>query len=279
MTDRERENAFRLARNDAMATRTAIVTSARDEIIYYLRLAERRIEIILADQPTDYQSWSLTNLQREIQRALAEAGDSSAAQLSTAAGKAWDAGIDLVDKPLAAGGVRIAAQLPVVSTIQLNAMRAFMTDRIRGITIAAANRINAMLGLVVIGAQSPFEATKAVQDVLGEETRARATTIVRTELSRVYATASFERLKLAAKHVPGMEKEWRKSGKLHPRPGHDLANGQRVAFDAPFKIVSKNGELIDMQFPHDPRAPAGEVINCGCVMLPRPPAFKGLKVS
>lgn len=273
MTDRERERAFIVARNAQMKARTALLVETREEILAQLRAARDRVTALLNYMPTDYQQWSLTNLQREITRAMAEVAEQSSATLSTAAGKAWEAGQRMVDAPLAAGGVRVAAQLPVIAIDQLIAMRAFMTDRIRDVSASAVGKINSELGLVVIGAQSPFEAGKAVQEILGETSRARATTIVRTELSRVYSAASFERMKQASARIPGMQKEWRKSGKLHPRPGHEAANGDKVPVYDAFNIRSKHGELIAMQYPHDPSAPPAETINCGCIVLPRPPAF------
>jgi len=276
MTERERENAFRRARNEEIQARSALLASTRDDIFAQLKNAQTRIAYILQEQPTDYQRWALTNLQREITRVMQEIADQTSSTLSTAAGDAWQAGQQLVDAPLAAGGSRIMAQLPVIAIDQLIAMRAFMTDRIRDVSASAAAKINSELGLVVIGAQSPFEASKNVQEILGETSRSRATTIVRTELSRVYSTASYERMKLAATHIPGMKKEWRKSGKLHPRPGHVLANGDIVPVDDPFHIISNKGTVVLMQYPHDPAAPVGEVINCGCIMLPRPPAFASI---
>jgi hypothetical protein len=61
-----------------------------------------------------------------------------------------------------------------------------------------------------------------------------------------------------------MDKVWRRSGKAHQRPNHALADGQRVAHDEPFTIISKDGEVIQLMYPRDPKAPVGETINCGC---------------
>lgn len=268
----EKERAFRRARNAAVARRTALLQDTRAEIVRQLQLAQERIQTTLAAQPTDYQRWYLPQLSREIGRALAELGEASAATLATAAGTAWQAGEQLIDAPLEAAGIRVAGVAPAIDTRQLFAMRAFMTDRIRDVSVQAANKINTELGLTVIGAQPVHETIGRVAEILGPQSRARATTIVRTELGRAYSVAAHERLAQAAKRVPGMRKEWRKSGKLHPRPHHDAANGQVVDHDQPFILHGPKGE-VRLMFPHDPRAPAEETINCGCVMLPRPPAF------
>ena len=100
---------------------------------------------------------------------------------------------------------------------------------------------------------------------MGGASRKRATTIVRTELGRVYSVAADERAGQATAAGVGMDKVWRRSGKLRPRLTHALADGQRVAADQPFTIGG-----VKMQHPHDPAAPASETINCGCVALYRP---------
>ncbi|MDO8933473.1 MAG: phage minor head protein, partial [Rhodocyclaceae bacterium] len=170
----------------------------------------------------------------------------------------------LIDAPLLAAGFRIDGMVPLLDTRQLVAMRAFMTDRIKNIGLQAANKINTELGLVVLGAQPPGAAIMRVAAILGDISRARAITIVRTELSRVYGTASQQRLTQAAGVVDGLKKQWRRSGKVHSRITHDLADGQVVDADKPFKL----GNGMRLMFPHDPAAPAGETINCGCTALP-----------
>ncbi len=258
------ESDFRKARSEAIRGRTALLVQTRDTIVAYLKAALEHINVILAGQPTDYQQWALSRLAQEVRQVLGAFGEEAAAEISTAAGTAWQLGQDLVEKPLAAGGVRVEASLQAIDVRQLQAMRAFMTDRIKNVGLAAANRINAELGLVVIGAQSPSDAITKVRAILGEQSRARATTIVRTEISRVYSVAAYQRLVQAAARVPGLKKQWRKSGKVHPRPFHDLADGQVREVGEAFGF----GNGAHLMFPHDPAAPASETINCGCVMLP-----------
>lgn len=258
------EKDFRKTRAQIVRGRTALLANTRDEIVRLLKSADAQIRAILAAQPTDYQRWALPRLQQEIPQALAQFGEQAGARLSTASGQAWQLGQDLVDEPLNAGGIRVAASLQHLDTAQLSAMRAFMTERIKDVGLAAANKINAELGLVMIGAQGPSDAIGKVAQILGEQSRARATTIVRTELSRAFSVASFERIGQAAAVVPGMQKQWRKSGKLHPRFYHDLADGQVRDVGEPFHF----GDGATLMFPHDPAGSAAQTINCGCVMLP-----------
>lgn len=266
MTDAEKAaaKAARDTRAEQLKRRTALISDTRGEILRLLQLALERIQTRIALQPSEAERWLLHELQAEIRRTLAEFSEQAAARVSTAAGQAWEAGQALIDAPLAAGGVRIDGLVPLLDTRQLVAMRAFMTDRIKDIGLQAANQINTELGLVVLGAQPQATAVTRVTAILKETSRARAITIVRTEISRVYAVASHERLMQAAAVVPGMRKQWRRSGKLHSRLTHDLADGQVQDADKPFKL----GNGVAVMHPHDPKAPAGETINCGCISIP-----------
>lgn len=268
MTAAQAARAARTAQRKILAERTAFMRATRDRIVALLNHALAEIKTTLAGAPSDYQLWSLPQLAAEIRQTLEAFGKDAGAEMATAAGKAWEAGASIVERPIeAAGGARIVAELPHLDTRQLLAMRAFMVDRIKDIGVQAANRISNELGLVVIGAQSPSEAIGNVTQILGEPSRKRATTIVRTELGRTFAVASHERLQQAAGKVPGLKKQWRQSGKVHPRLHHALADGQVQDVASPFVLA---GGKVKLMYPHDPKAPAGEVINCGCVAL----AFK-----
>ncbi len=268
------EKKFKKVRTEIVRGRTALLKSTRDEIVRMLNEALARVKTTLAGQPTDYQNWQLPQLQREIEQALGEFGRGAAATLSTRAGDAWQLGIDLVEKPLEAGGVRIIGAAPLIDTRQLSAMRAFMTDRIKDVGLAAVNKINTQLGLVVIGAAAPSDAIGEVTAILGEPSRARATAIVRTNLGQAFSAASQARLEQVARVVPGMQKMWRRSGKLHPRFHHDLADGQIRDVDKPFLLKPFGKPPVEMMYPHDPRAPASEVINCGCTAVPHKADWK-----
>lgn len=265
MTDDEKKKAFERAIRANVGQRTRLMQDTRAELLRMLNAARDRINATLAAQPSDYQQWQLPQLSREIERAIAEMNHAAAPAIGKAADRAWELGRDLVDDPLEAGGIRVAGIAPRLDTRQLLAMRSFMTERIKDIGLAAANRINSELGLVVIGAQTPSEAVTAVTGILGETSRARAIGIVRTELGRAYSTAAQARMEQAARFVKGLQKKWRRSGKLHPRPHHDAADGQVQDVDKPFLL---KGGAVKLMFPRDPRAAAGETINCGCLSVP-----------
>jgi hypothetical protein len=258
------------AAREALKGRTRLINDTDAEIARILQRAADEVAGILARQPTDYQSWYLPQLQQQIKAALARWGNQGSEAIDNGLTQAWRGGSLLVDGVLEAAAVRVV--LPVIDDTVLRAMRSFLTEKIRGITLEAANAINTDLGLVMIGARTPFQAVQAVQATLNESTRRRATTIVHTELARAYSTANSKRLQQAAQHVPGMQKKWLKSGKVHPRQNHMLIHGQIRDIDKPFDLP--NG--VQLMHPHDPQAPASEVINCGCVAVPVLPGWKSM---
>lgn len=277
MTNQEKEKAFKAAVKAGLHDKARIQTNTRDEIVRLLKVAQDQISVTLSNQPSDYQRWSLPDLQFEINRMLKEFGEAGATVIGTAAGESWQAGKDLMDKPLeAAQEASIVAIMPHLDTQQLNAMRAFMTDRIKDIGVQGANKINSELGLVVIGAQSPGDAIGRVKDILGDPSRQRATTIVRTELGRVFSVASHERMQQASAAGANIQKKWLKSGKLHPRLGHNLMQGKTIPVKEFFSVPrTKGGMPVLMLHPHDPSAPASETINCGCTCVPTASGFEG----
>lgn len=247
--------------------RTALQRDTTKEVIRLLRVALRNVRNLLAGQPTDYQQWSLPQLERQIVAKLAEFERRASAAADTGMTRSWSTGKDLVDQALArvggTAGEVLVATLPEISTRQLDAMRAFMTSKISDISTAAASKINEQLGLVIIGAQGPSDAIRALTKIFNGN-RARAITIVRTELGRAFSTAAQLQMEEAQTRQPGLKKQWRSSKKVDPRPHHEAIDGQIREVDEPFTL----GNGVEILYPRDPAADISETINCGCVSLP-----------
>ncbi len=138
MTPSERARAFAQARSRIVRGQTGLMRGTRADLVRLLKEAERAIAATLATQPSEFERWSLPQLRVEVRRAMDEFGENGAARASSAIGRAWEYGEQLVDAPIEAGGVRVAGVLPRISTTQLSAMRAFMVDRIKDIGTEAA---------------------------------------------------------------------------------------------------------------------------------------------
>lgn len=249
--------------NAAMKGRTRLINGTLAELRALLQQAERDILALLAALPSDYQAWYLPQLQAEIRRALEGLANEAAAAVDSGQVTAWQQGSAMVDSVLAASAVSVV--LPQIDPRQLSAMRQFLTEKIKDVSLEAANLINSQLGLVVIGAQNPFDAIKSVSKILGETTLRRGTTIVSTELNRAFSAANQLRMEQSAQYVPGLQKKWLKSGKREPRPEHVAIHGQVQPVDKPFVL---EGGAVKMMQPGDPSAPARHTINCGCAAVP-----------
>lgn len=249
--------------NAALTGRTRLINGTLAALRALLQKADADILAILAALPSDYQAWYLPQLQGEVRRVLELIAGDVAAAVDAGQVAAWRQGSAMVDGVLAASAVSVV--MPQLDTRQLSAMRQFLTEKIKDVTLDAANLINSELGLVTIGVKTPFDAIKAVSEALGEKTLRRGTTIVATELNRAFAAANQLRMEQSAQYVPGLQKKWLKSGKREPRPEHVAIHGQVQPVDKPFVL---EGGAVKMMQPGDPSAPARHTINCGCASVP-----------
>lgn len=262
------QKAFDAAIKQRLAERGALLLSTESSVIEQLKAARAQILEQMAGQPSDFAQWRLPQLLAQIDAVLSGSLGRAATTADAGLRSAWQQGEDFIDKPLAAGGLAVETQLPLLDGAVLQQLRTFAAMRFKDVATEAATKIGRQLGLVTLGAQTPFEAIKQIQALLGNESPRRATTIVRTEVSRAFALASDQRLTQAAAKVPGLQKQWRRSGKIHSRWTHDLMDGQVVDAGKTFKVPSMEGGFDMMLHPHDPTAPAGQNISCGCIALP-----------
>lgn len=262
------QKRFEAVLKERLAERARLLIGADQRVVALLRDAQLQISLQLAQQPADWKQWQLTRLKDQIGIVLAAAGQQAGTATDLVLRDAWQQGEDLVDKPLGAAGQAVELRLAALDARVLAAMRTFAHERLNNVAAEAQGKIGQQLGLVTVGGITPFQAIKAIQALLESESTRRATTIVRTEVSRAFAVASQERLVQAAPLVPGLGKQWRRSGKIHSRWTHDLMDGQVVDVDKPFLVPNPGGGIDKMLCPHDPKAPPEQVINCGCIAIP-----------
>jgi len=262
MSDKERDKAFKRERARQVRAKISEHKAVIKQVESVLKTAQQQIRTELAAMPTDFQAWQLPQIQKNITGLLNEIGQDLSKAGSEGSLQSWERGIQLVDAPIEAGGIRLKAVLHDIDLQQLTAMRTFMTDRMLDVTAELAKKINSQIGLAMIGAQTQHEVIGSIAQMV-EGGRGRAKTILRTEMGRAFSVASQERKEAAGDVLPGLMKQWRRSGKIHSRLSHDLADGQIVGVKEPFIIGG-----IKMMYPRDPKAPIKETINCGCDSLP-----------
>ena len=267
-TDAERSRAFAKERAKRQRALPRIQRETSAELGRLLRRTERELRAQLAGDASDFARFLAPQLRRSVRTTIETLGTEAGEAFANGASEAWDAGVALVDEPINAAlalespGVRISSQLADVDLRQLRAMRTFLTDKMTEVSVQAINRVNTQIALVATGAQTPGDAVGQVARIL-KSTRGRAITVLRTELGRAYSTAAQERQALARERLPGLKKQWRRSGKLHSRIEHDAADGQVRDVDKPFSVGG-----VELMYPRDPAGPAAETINCGCQSLP-----------
>lgn len=264
MKDSEKHRQFKKERRVQLKSALKIRKDTYAEIVRLLTQAEKDTKALLTDYPTEYQAYYLPQLQTQIKEILSQVAKQSGKTIEQGANSSWQSGVDLIDRPLIAGGVQISGMLPIISTKQLVAMRSFMVDRIENVSFHLANKVSSQLGLAMIGSQTIGESVTNIQRLFKNQGRTRALTIVRTELGRAYSVATHERMLQASKILPGLKKQWRRSGKVHSRLSHDDIDGQIREPHKKFQL----GNGVELRFPRDPKAPAAETINCGCEELP-----------
>lgn len=119
----------------------------------------------------------------------------------------------------------------------------------------------------VNGASIP-DVQAQVQELLdatnGDTWKNRAQTVARTEVVGAYNGGLHDAFSMIVERDSGTKwmKRWLATEDHRTRPDHREADGQLVPFGQPFMVGG-----FPMMHPHDPAAPAKEVVNCRCVEL------------
>ncbi len=107
---------------------------------------------------------------------------------------------------------------------------------------------------------SNLQIRDAITDLYSQYKTSRAVMIARTETHMATTTGTYLTYEAA-----GIEKkEWLTTIDGREREWHETMNGQIRNIDEPFT----SGQGNELMYPGDPSAPANEVINCRCALLP-----------
>jgi hypothetical protein len=263
VTDAQRKKLFNQALREQLRNQKTLVGETRDTLLRVLETIKAQLMQVLAAQPSDYQQWFLPQIQAQIETVLQGLQQQGAVILNQSLDNSAAAGLAQLDNALRPAGILLAGVAPQVDVALLTNIKRFHVNRIADITKRVASSIEVELSKVLIGGQSPFDAQKAIQALMSDAPTYRVKAIVRTSMASVYDKSANDRYQQASGFLPGLKKKWQRSGKREPRLSHYAAHGQVVPTDQPFQIGA-----INMMHPHDPSAPAREVINCGCTIVP-----------
>ena len=253
-----------------LAERGAAARAANREVELALQDALAEIDRRLAAQPADWQAWHLAQLRSQVAAALGAGAQTASAAVRRALERAAELGESFVPDALGAAGQPVERMAPGLSADVVDKIASFCTSRFYDISQEAAAQINVQLARVVLGVQTPFEATRTIHQMLGGDGAAmvRARRIVNTEVARVNALAQQRSMERAAESLPALKKQWRRSGKRHSREHHAAMDGTVVGVHEKFRVPLPNGPDSMMLHPLDPDAPAAQSYNCGCTCLP-----------
>lgn len=169
-----------------------------------------------------------------------------------------------------AGGVEVMAS-PTISSALLSVSQQTLPMLIRDIGQDTTRRIARILRGVTLGQQTPYEAMREISRFLparggdgpfGAAFR-RAESVIRTEVGRISQTANYSTLAEMHRRDSAWLKEWHAALDGKTRQSHGFAHLQRQPVDKPYRV---GGSYL--LYPHDPRGPAAETVNCRCISVP-----------
>ena len=133
------------------------------------------------------------------------------------------------------------------------------TNRLRGVGETMWNDVKQIVARGVQAGENTEELKERIERVTAFS-EYRADTIARTETIAAYNGGNAASAEALGDFGP-TEKVWLAGIDARTRPTHVEANGQTVPFSSPFIVGG-----VEMQRPHDPTAPAREVVSCRCIM-------------
>lgn len=136
--------------------------------------------------------------------------------------------------------------------------------------------LQSQMAQAAILGESQEKIIKRIQKVTGQaEYQARR--VAQTERNRVQSQARADALHEAAQAGVIVTKKW--SARMrNTRDSHAALNGVEIPENEKFRTIWGN----ELRYPGDPEAPASEVINCFCVLVPDvklPPENDGLRLK
>lgn len=123
-------------------------------------------------------------------------------------------------------------------------------------------RLQDSLAMACILGEGQQKIIKRIQAITGQSYK-QAKRVAQTERTRVQSQARYETCQEAARKGVVVIYEW-SARMINTRESHAALNGKKVMDGTPFMTIW--GNLL--RYPGDPSAPAKEVINCFCVLVP-----------
>lgn len=225
-----------------------------------------------------FPAWRLRQTLDSINAHLAVFELEAKKELAVAITESWEGGAGLLEKMVVASGsgnYGISRNLLNQMDPWLQNMKNFAWGKVEGLAADAGAKIKAELSLGVLGQKTPFEVAQKITGSLPSDLPTwknsdrtifktideRAQVITQTEMGRAFSMSHQASMADAADTLPGLQKMWLHAG--HPKKAriyHLRLNGNIKPVDENWLVGN-----ISMMYPRDPKAPASEVIRCGCM--------------
>lgn len=253
----------------------------QEAIVRMLEEVRRQVlqELVSVQPQADgnFPAWRLRQTLDSVNDHLAVFESEAKKELAVAITESWEAGAGMLKQMVVAGGgtFGISGNLLHQMDPWLQNMKNFTWGKVEGLAADLSSKIKAELSLGVLGQKTPYEVAQAIAGNLPKElptwknsTRTifssieeRAQVITQTEMGRAFSMAHQGSMAAAADTLPTLQKMWLHAG--HPK----RARIYHLALNGNIKPVAENWLVgnISMMYPRDPKAPASEVIRCGCM--------------
>jgi len=263
-------NTERLIRQTLAEINSAIKSGSLDVRVLVNRLRE---QVILRIIEGERFSIGLTgDVEQMLDQILKDFSTRLQDQMTEDGRRVFVRGIKVVDAAVRSANLMVA--MPYVSETILDELKAFRAELITGLTADIRKNIVTEIRLAAMGQKPVREVIQAIGKNLKSPsifatTLSRSEVIYTTEISRIHTIAAFKRMQQAALTVKDMQKRWLHSHVGEPRLNHLAMDGTTIPVNDRFNLLGKDGRTYKILHPYDPLLPAGEVISCRCVLIPK----------
>lgn len=129
------------------------------------------------------------------------------------------------------------------------------------------DRLDQLESTLLKGLDDGSSVDKIAKELFDNEIREEYYQCKRIALTEVLRAHSMSQLEAIEQDPSVTHKVWRHTGGgMTSRPNHLAIDGQTVPKDKPFTLIGADGVTYHPSMPHDPSLPAGESINCHCML-------------
>lgn len=268
---------------------TAMIEYDQRVVDLLIEVQEAISERIRRIPQEDWERLVFTEISQQVTEELQKFQDKYMQVMAESLDFSGESGIDVIIQPLRdsldVSNMAFADQLfrPAVLDEVFQRMMGVSATLIKEASDQTAQNI---INKIILGSVEDKQRFEVIEEIIGEldgnrlgfkTLNQRAWAIYRTESARMQAIAREMQMQQILQLFPKAQKVWYhgvmsgtvvSGGKEYeigkgqtPRPGHVRLDGEHIPYNEQFINPVTNDQL---RYPHDPLAPATEVINCGC---------------